>query len=370
MDTNRDGFEFDLVTQRFLRNRWDTKIGEVVCKELVEGIKSNVEIRAILDPYVLQHPENQDPYAHPFYPKDAMDDEIFWVLTQDDLRGISFYNEDLSKKLSIGKKDLSYARFFNCSFKDSNLQRTSLTQTLFEKCNLQNIIFAGSGGYGTKFIECNLVDACLWSSTFIETDFSNSDLSGAYFESTEFIDIKVNYLTVFDRNLNNVWSDRKMPDLQKPEMLKSIKLAYEKSELWPIVDQYLFLERKMNRKAILWPHIKKNKSISSILNWFVDWLWGITTGYGVKPGWILLIGLLVALLFSIFYFIVGNPGNDQQFVTSLYYSLTTFATLGYGDLSYKATEWFMRLMSTVEALSGAVVIAVFVSVLARKVIRH
>ena len=62
---NRDGFEFDLVTQRFLRNRWETEVGQLVLKEIVEGIKSGTDVRGILDDYVLFHPDNSDPYGHP-----------------------------------------------------------------------------------------------------------------------------------------------------------------------------------------------------------------------------------------------------------------------------------------------------------------
>tara|TARA_R110002012_G_C11532982_1_gene600686 strand:+ start:845 stop:1024 length:180 start_codon:yes stop_codon:yes gene_type:complete len=59
MDT--EGFTFDLVTQRFIKNRWETDLGQRVLREVIDGVKNGVEIRAILDSYVLEHPENQDP---------------------------------------------------------------------------------------------------------------------------------------------------------------------------------------------------------------------------------------------------------------------------------------------------------------------
>ncbi|UWR88312.1 hypothetical protein [Phaeobacter inhibens] len=61
----KDGFKFDLATQRFLKNRWETAVGEKVRLEIVEGLKSSVENRAILDSYVLDHEDNFDPYGHP-----------------------------------------------------------------------------------------------------------------------------------------------------------------------------------------------------------------------------------------------------------------------------------------------------------------
>jgi len=367
---DREGFEFDLVTKRFIENRWETELGKVVRKKIIEGLKNSVEIRAILDDYVLEHPDNQDPYSHPYYPKDAMKENSFWVLTQDDLRGIRLNNEEFPKNSSFEKKDLNYARFYNCKFNGTNLESTSLTHTVFDKCNLENAIFAGSGGYETRFLNCNLRNVCFWDAGLIDTDFSGSDLSNAYFESAILSNIKVNYLTIFDRKLNSIWETRKMPANQKPELLKSIRIAYGKAELWSLSDQYFHIERSSNRKNIIWNKYKNNKGLATLWEWLSDWIWGIITGYGVKPSRMLLIGLFVSLTFSLIYYIVGNPGTDHGFATSLYYSLTTFATLGYGDLHYTEVQWILRLVSTLEAVTGAIVIAAFVAVMARKVIKH
>jgi hypothetical protein len=53
--------EFDIEVQRFLVNRWETPIGQVVRERVIDGIKNSVEIRAILDDYILDHPENGEP---------------------------------------------------------------------------------------------------------------------------------------------------------------------------------------------------------------------------------------------------------------------------------------------------------------------
>jgi hypothetical protein len=366
----RDGFEFDLLTQRFIENRWETEIGKKVLEEVIDGIKNGVEVRAILDDYVLDHPENQDPYGHPYYPKDAMSEDSFWVITHDDLRGIHVYNDKFPNNSSFTVKSLNYARFYNCKFNGTNLERTSLTRTVFEKCNLDGVCFAGGGGYSTYYKNCNLIKACFWNTALIEAGFSGSDLTDAYFESSTLTDLIVNYLSIFDRHLNTKWKTRQMPENQKPEILKAIRIAYEKAELWSNADQYLFLERKSNRKEIVWNKFISNKNIGTFGDWLSDWLWGVTTGYEVKPSRILVLGLFIAMVFTLIYYFSGNPGADNGIATSLYYSLTTFATLGYGDLHYTETRWIMRLLSTAEALSGAALIAAYIAVMARKVIRH
>jgi hypothetical protein len=56
-------------------------------------------------------------------------------------------------------------------------------------------------------------------------------------------------------------------------------------------------------------------------------------------------------------------------MSAMYFSFTTFATLGYGDLSYGPSHPWMRFLSTSEAWVGAVIIALFVAVMARKMLR-
>ena len=123
-------------------------------------------------------------------------------------------------------------------------------------------------------------------------------------------------------------------------------------------------------KYIVWPKVKKSKTIPSLINFLKEYLWEFIAGYGVKPNRIWITGFLTALFFSGIYYFAGNPGDQNDFSTSIYFSFTTFATLGYGDLSYSSSRWLMRLISTSEAWSGAVLISMFVAVMARKIIRY
>ena len=50
---DREGFQFDFETRRFIVNRWETKLGKKVRKRIIDGINSSSDIRGILDGYVL-----------------------------------------------------------------------------------------------------------------------------------------------------------------------------------------------------------------------------------------------------------------------------------------------------------------------------
>lgn len=369
----RDGFKFDLETQRFLINRWETETGQRLRDEIISGIKNSVELRAILDDYVLDHPDNVSPYGYPVYPKSEMGKGRFWVLTQDDLRGIHIYNEDLSSSPCLEKKSLSYSSFYNCNLSNTNIEMADLSYARFEKCNMEGIVFAASGGFSTRINDCVLRNACFWRSGFRDCNFHGSDFTGVYFEDALLEDIKVNYKTKFDVKLAETWKTRSMPPDQKPDILRAIRIAYERAELWSHMDSFLFEEKRTQRKQLIWPLFKQEKSIASFTSWLSNIASDSLSGYSTKPFRLVLMSFLVAVGFSVLYFYLGAPTHQNMsasaMLESLYFSFTTFATLGYGDVSYDASRPYMRILSTLEAWTGAVSISLFVVALARKIFR-
>jgi hypothetical protein len=368
---DRDRYNFDFVTQRFIVSRWETELGRKVREVVIEGLKKSVDVRGILDPYVLDHPENAEPYGYPYYPKNAMTGDAFWVLTNDDLRGIKLYGEDFSKSESFEGKDFSYGWFSDCDLTEVILAG-DLSYTRFENCKMDRATLVVSG-LSTKILNCSLRDAAVWRCGFWDCNFGGTDFKGTYFEDTILEDMTVNYLTRFDGNLRRNWKTRIRPPAQDPDILRTIRLAYGRAELWPLMDRFLLKEKTQQRKYILWPQFRKEKTTLT----FTIWLWSLVSGWGsgysTKPVRVLLIALLFPLAFSVFYLIAGVPIHATRSATSLgemiYFSLATFATLGYGDLCYGADHPALRIISAVEALTGVIFLALFVVVLARKVYR-
>ncbi len=369
----REGFKFDFPTRRFIENRWETDVGRKVRDEVIRGLKNSLEIRAILDEYTLEHPENFDPYGHPIYPVEAIKEKKFWVLTQDDLRGIHIYHEDFSYSQSFEKKSLSYSHFFKCKFNDAEFVVPDVSYARFEDCEFLDAIMVGTGGFSTNFINCNLQNACFWKAQFIDSGFSGSNLRGVYFEDAFLLDIHLNYLTQFDKNLTSQWKTRTLPPNQRAEILRNIRIGYEKADLWHIADRFLYCERTENRKNAIWSLCVKSPNPPNIWSWTKDFLFSLISGYGTKPHRAIILGLLISIFFALLYFLLGTPSDlsdlQPRLYEALYFSFTTFATLGYGDISYGSDREIMRLLSTSEAWIGAVTISFFVAVLARKLLR-
>lgn len=369
----RQRYKFDLIAQRFLVNRWQTEVGKQVYAEIINAIKDSRDTRPILEHHILDHPQNIDPYDFPVYPKDAMQPDAFWVITPEDLRGIRLYQEDFYASRSLTKTQLSFARFYKCNLRGAHLGMSRLSFASFEECDLRDTVFAHSEGFATKFTESDLNKACFLGAEFLEPDFSGSDLRGAYFEDAQFTRMKVDYLTRCNLTLAKKWKNRAIPPRQLPDLYRALRVAYQNADLWHIADRYLLKERTANRKYIKWPLIARHRSLRNALVWFVDIAWGWATGYGTRPPRIIALGGLISLIYVMIYYVLGGPGqrpgDTSDLLGALYFSFTTFATLGYGDLSYGQDHPWLRLFSTTEAWVGAVIIALFVAVMARKLLR-
>ena len=108
---------------------------------------------------------------------------------------------------------------------------------------------------------------------------------------------------------------------------------------------------------------------------FVEWLLAdLPSEYGTNWVRLFLFSLLVIIGNAVPYavwskLIDGFPETSSYFIrflNALYYSLVTFTTLGYGDMH--PTGW-LKALSAIEALTGAVFMALIVAVIARKWMR-
>ncbi|MFA0611340.1 potassium channel family protein [Vibrio sp. 10N.222.49.B4] len=118
----------------------------------------------------------------------------------------------------------------------------------------------------------------------------------------------------------------------------------------------------------------KERQLSSGWKRFALSAYKLTSEYGEKP-WRVLASVVVVLLFAtLANWILGISAGDisrtgeliiiHEFWNSLYYSIITFTTLGYGD--YSSVGFFGKALSCVVSFSGLLLTSLFMVTVVRK----
>lgn len=158
---------------------------------------------------------------------------------------------------------------------------------------------------------------------------------------------------------------------QSEEIYRDLRKAAEHEGLFVLSGLYIQQELRMRRYQ--YPKFSQKRFLSKLIDVFC--------GYGEEPIRVVLFSLLLIFCCAIAYFFLGvvSAGELLQFQTSasfveqlqlfgtcLYYSVVTFTTLGYGDITPIGLS---RLVAAVEAFTGSFTIALFVVVFVKKMTR-
>lgn len=155
------------------------------------------------------------------------------------------------------------------------------------------------------------------------------------------------------------------------ETYRNLRLRLEKAGLFEQAGQ--FFHREMVMRRLQMPKLSGRRALS----WLVD----LFCGYGEKPLNVVLFSLGLVLVCGLLYFLVGVRHGDLplglalergfaenlwDLLDCIYYSVVTFTTLGYGDIT---PHGLARPIAAFEAFVGSFTMALFVVVFVKKMTR-
>ena len=305
------------------------------------------------------------------------------------LEGINFSNSG------------NIANFQNVNFHKANLRNTMLSCAIFENAyfggtNLENAYLKGAylkGLYfrGAILRNCRLDNTCLedvemrgadlqnaklWNSNLTGAKLQNTNLRNAEFnEKTILLNVNL-YQSKIDNstlkfanvNLDKIVMQEKNKEYNKAkEVYRNLKNYFKQEGLYDVSGKYYYRERLMETKC--------NREEKKYLHWIFDMLLKFITGYGEKPQNILMWWFGIIFGYAFIYDVLNGIYNriayniasyNPNFFEALYFSIVTFTTLGFGDFAPKP---LFQLFASLEALLGAIFMALFIFVFARKMIR-
>lgn len=266
-----------------------------------------------------------------------------------------------------------------------------------KRCNLTGLNLVNHGSkQGFDLSESDLYRACLkdahlfnlklQNGSLMKADLRNASLHCADLRGTNLLGARLSEATLENLQIGEhilqehqarecaKCSDKmgEMDNLeQAEEIYRNFRKHADTQGLYNLAGVCSYKELLMRRKRM------PKWSSRWIFSHFIDWL----CGYGEKPENTVMFAITLIFISAIGYAFfginydgqtlmlsadLGVYANLSTFFLSLYYSLVTFTTLGYGDVT---PIGFSRALAAIEAFLGTFSIALFVVVFVRKMAR-
>ena len=253
-----------------------------------------------------------------------------FILCKTNLQGIN---------LHIGNKP--------CTLINSDLSRADLT---------------GAHLYGVDLSGSNFLKANFTNANLNQTNLSGCNLLRSIFKNTrvEFI----NWGKCLQQELLIKTRHKPSKDLYREaeETARMLKKYLDSEQMHSASRYFFYKEMRMQRKQM------KYMSLSRGFSWLVDFI----IGYGEYPHRLLffVFGFIVIFAGIFFYLGVNDAhnmisynhnanviSNIHNFLTCLYFSIVTFTTLGYGDITPYGLS---RVFACIEVIVGNLSLGLFV----------
>lgn len=254
-----------------------------------------------------------------------------------------------------------------------------------------DLVFKGGGFYdlsGSDFYRANLQGAHLFNlrlqnGSLMKANLVEAKLNSAVLTGTNMLGIKLKDAKIDNIKIGKHLKQEKLgleaeKSKQKAKAIDYYEQAEETYREWrkAAETQGLFglgghcIKRELRMRRYQLPKLSLNRLLSKGVDLFC--------GYGEDPLRVVLFSLVVIFFCSILYFFTGVSYNGTEhgvfagnanlttWLDALYYSVVTFTTLGYGDIT---PIGFSRAVAACEAFIGSFTLALFVVVFVKKMTR-
>jgi uncharacterized protein YjbI with pentapeptide repeats len=269
-----------------------------------------------------------------------------------------------------GEGDFSFAEFMAyADFAGSRWKELNMTDVIFDKRGCFD---------GAEIVSGTFEDAELRHVTFRDVDMANVFTTGASLEEAYMSQAKWGKvqrgplgkkLEVREETLANEEGTKEA--LNRAEAAhRNLKESYKNEGDYETAGEFFIREMAIRRKRAI---LDKEYGY-----WVMSNIIAGLCGYGERPTRVIFWWFAFTFTFAVVYFagqlIEYSDGTTEidfstlgGFLTCMYFSVVTFTTLGFGDISPVTDAG--RAIASVEAFTGAFMIALFVLVFGRKMIR-
>jgi hypothetical protein len=268
------------------------------------------------------------------------------ILAKANLQGIDLVNH--SKKIGY---DFSYADLYHANLKSAhmfniNLQHASIMKADLRDANLNCANLEGANMLGVKWTGSKFENVKIGRKIKQEFDAKDALLAKNEKANVDFLE-------------------------QAEEIYRDLRNHAEHEGIFTLSGY--FIQKELTMRRLQLPRYSLKRTMSKMVDIFC--------GYGEAPLRIIGLSIMIIFVCAVIYTFTGlsyngtvqavtsnqsTQDNISFFFSSLYYSVVTFTTLGYGDFTPVGIS---RAIAALEAFTGSFTIALFVVVFVKKMTR-
>ncbi|WAG08206.1 pentapeptide repeat-containing protein [Aeromonas jandaei] len=273
------------------------------------------------------------------------------------------FNGAILDKSKLTGVNMSHCNFSEASLKNITAFSCSFTESSFISSNLDSSEFYLCYFVNTQIQRSTLKNVCYYDSNFYECNFSSSDLSGAKFYGGG----------------RNPLAKKKLRFNLCGTIFSNCKFTYE------TYFQVAYVSRETDFRTIDFenarfsPGLKQEIQYCNRRHYWIDWyrdenlittslvklFWNISD-YGRSPKRVMVNFFMIAIFFAFIYYsfpILTSSQNSLSFIRSIYYSVVTMTTLGFGDIYANPDCWIGQVLTILQVLLGYVLLGALITVL-------
>lgn len=287
---------------------------------------------------------------------------------------------------SLAKQVESLARNKKCTI-GLDLKRTDLreinlvnhhhkTGFRFHHCDFYRADMRGSHLFNIDLSHSSLMKADLRDANLHCANLTNVNLLGVKWQGAKIQNMDIGTEIIQEKLAKKALANKDIPLAkdyyqQAEEIYRDLRKAAESQGIFSMAGHFIVKELTMRRYQL--PPYSFQRIASKLVDLFC--------GYGEEPLKVVNFSIYLIMMCAVLYFFTGiqyggetlsfggTASYSEQlslFFTCLYYSVVTFTTLGYGDITPIGIS---RAIAAIQAFIGSFTIALFVVVFVKKMTR-
>ena len=289
-------------------------------------------------------------------------------LSELDLTGADLYGADLTRA-NVKMATLTGADLSDCVMVEIDLYKADLAGAFLTGADLSGSYLAESnlGGAdlrGARLVRADLTGACLRSA-----NLSRADLSGVTLDESEVLEADFSHATLSEASLFDMHYGTWRSMEGHYFAIRGLDSCYGNALFVRDAEDQDYLDTLHRSAANLPAGRSKRVRLIMLRAWkMIDYGRSLAKPAIIAVALSMLFGVVYTLDLRLDWALMDYSGSSESWLTPFYYSLVTYTTLGFGDITPQ--HWLGEIIVIIEVVLGYMTLGLLLTILANNVARR